>query len=131
MSRTIHILYLLCLLGGAIFVLLYKGPLVEFIRGYGGDWLIVQVIYLVARFVVQIRWRLHLAVAVFIFAVGVEIFQFVFAGVIPSNLAADLTVGRTFDPGDIVAYFSGMVVVVLMDRSQDKDISPDTNSLKK
>jgi len=120
MSRTIHILYLLCLLGGAAFVLLYRGPLAEFIRGYGGDWLIVQVIYLVARFRVQVRYRFYLAVAVFIFAVGVEIFQFVFAGSIPNNLAADLTVGRTFDPGDIVAYGLGLVVVVLVDRPVSK-----------
>jgi hypothetical protein len=120
MSRSFHILYLLCLFGGAAFVLLYRGPLADFIRGYGGDWLIVQVIYLVARFWVPVRWRLRLAVAVFIFAVGVEIFQFVFAGTIPSNLATDLTVGRTFDPADIVAYLLGVVVVVLLDRPVDR-----------
>jgi hypothetical protein len=119
MSRTIHIVYLLCLLGGAIFVLLYKGPGADFVRGYGGDWLIVQVIYLVARFWVQVRWRLHLAAVVFIFAVGVEIFQLVFAGAIPRNVATELTVGSTFDLGDIVAYGLGLIMVLVLDRTAE------------
>jgi hypothetical protein len=120
MARTIHIVYLLCLLGGAAFVLLYKGPLAEFIRGYGGDWVIVQVIYLIARFWVPVRWRFQLAVVVFLFAVGVEIFQFVFAGSIPRNVATELTVGSTFDLGDIGAYMLGLIVVVLVDRPRDR-----------
>jgi hypothetical protein len=120
MSRSTHILYLLALLGDAVFVLLYKGPLADIIRGYGGDWLIVQIIYLLARFRVHIRYRLKLAVAVLIFAVGVEIFQFVFAGSIPRNLATELTVGSTFDLGDIGAYALGLIVVVLVDRPGDR-----------
>ena len=97
-------------------MLKYRGPLWPFVRSYMGDWLVVQFIYVIARFWVNFRWRYRLAIAVFVFALLVEVVQYVASGVIPRTFAAEVTVGSTFDPVDIVAYALGLVTVLLVER---------------
>src|SRR5258708_24464477 len=112
-SRTKQFLYLLIVLIGAIFVLVYRGPFWPFVRGYMGDWLIVQFIYIIARLWIGYRWRYQLAVCVFLFALFVEVVQLLTAGSIPHTFSAEVTVCSTFYPGDIVAYPLGLVTVFL------------------
>jgi hypothetical protein len=115
MSRNQRIIYIVVTLLGAVFVLTYRGPLWPYVRGYMGDWLIVQFIYLIARFWIGYRWHYQLAVAVLLFSFAVEAIQYFAAGIIPSGVAADLTVGHTFDPVDIATYVLGIITVLLVE----------------
>src|SRR5258708_30369422 len=115
-TRTKPFLYLLIVLSGAVFVLVYRGPFWPFVRGYMGDWLVVQFIYVIARLWIAYRWRYQLALCVFLFAVFVEIVQLLTAGSIPRTFAAEVTVGSTFDPGDLLAYALGLVAGLLTER---------------
>jgi hypothetical protein len=99
---------------GAVFVLVYRGIGWTYVRGYGGDWLIVQLIYVITRFWIGYRWRYQLALGIWLFALLVEIVQLV--GSIPRNLATELTIGSTFDPWDMLAYALGLVTVLLTER---------------
>src|SRR5258708_4212432 len=110
-SRTRQLLYLVSILVGAVFVLVYRGPFWPFVRVYMGDWLVVQFIYLIARFVISFRWRFPLAIAIFLFSIGVEIVQLIAATSIPHTFAAEVTIGSTFDVLDIAAYALGLVTV--------------------
>ena len=115
MSRSRRILYIVITLLGAVFVLVYRGSFWPVVRSYMGDWLVVQFIYLIARFWIGYRWRYRLAVAVLVLSLLVEVIQYFAAGSIPQNVAADLTVGRTFDPLDLVAYALGIMTVLLVE----------------
>lgn len=115
MPRSQRILYIVIVLLGAVFVLVYRGPFWPFVRSYMGDWLVVQFIYLIARFWVGYRWRYRLAVAVLLLALLVEVIQYFASASIPQNVAADLTVGRTFDPLDLIAYALGIMTVLLVE----------------
>jgi len=99
-----------------VFVLVYKGPGHDFVRGFLGDVLVVQFIYLLARFVISFRYRFQLAAVVMLIGIATEILQYLSAGSIPRNIAAELTVGSTFDPLDIVAYAVGLMIVLVLDR---------------
>ncbi|MEP7285926.1 MAG: DUF2809 domain-containing protein [Chloroflexota bacterium] len=115
-SHSRQFLYLLIILIGAVFVLVYRGPYWPFVRGYMGDWLIVQFIYVIARFWISFRRRYRLAIAIFVFSLFVELIQFFAAGSIPHTFAAEVTIGSTFDPGDIAAYALGLATVLLSER---------------
>jgi hypothetical protein len=80
-----------------------------------GDWLIVQFIYLVARFWISFRYRYALAIAVLLFALLVEVFQYLAAGSMPHTFAMEITFGSTFDPLDIAAYVAGLATVLLVE----------------
>jgi hypothetical protein len=110
-----RILYLGATLVGAVFVLIYRGLLWPFVRSYGGDWLIVQFIYLIARFWVGYRWRYRLAVSIFLLGILVEFIQFFGAGLIPRTFVMEVTIGSTFDPLDIVAYILGLATVLAVE----------------
>ncbi|SRR5258708_16281740 len=115
-SRTRQLLYLVVILLGAVFVLVYRGPFWPFVRGYMGDWLVVQFIYVIARFAVKYRWRYRLALAIFLFSIGVEIVQLIAATSIPRTFAAEITIGSTFDILDIAAYALGLLTVLFAER---------------
>ena len=115
-SRSWQFLYLLIILIGAVFVLVYRGPYWPFVRGYIGDWLIVQFIYVIARFWISFRWRYPLAMAIFIVSLLVELIQFLAAGSIPHTFAAEVTIGSTFDPVDLAAYALGLATVLFTER---------------
>jgi hypothetical protein len=115
-SRSRQFLYLAAVLLGAVFVLVYRGPFWPFVRGYMGDWLVVQFIYVIARFVIGFRWRYRLAIAIFLFSIGVEIVQLISTASIPRTFAAEVTIGSTFDALDIAAYALGLVTVLFTER---------------
>ncbi len=115
-SRSRQFLYITGTLASAVFVLVYRGPYWPFIRSYAGDWLVVQFIYLMARFWIGHRWRYPLAAAIFVFAFGVEIIQLLAASTIPRTFAAEVTVGSTFDPVDMIAYALGLLTVLVTER---------------
>jgi hypothetical protein len=112
MSHSGRFRYIGVTLVGAVFVLLYRGPNWPFVRGYMGDWLVVQFIYLIARFWVSYRWRFHLAGSVLLLGLLVEVIQFVGAGFIPRTFVAEVTIGSTFDPLDMIAFMLGLATVL-------------------
>jgi hypothetical protein len=116
MSRSVRLLYIALTLIGAVFVLTYKGAGWEFIRGHIGDWLVVQFIYLVARFWVSDRHRYVLAGGILLLCVGVEVVKFFTSGSIPRTFFAEITLGSTFDPLDMIAFILGLVTVLLVER---------------
>jgi hypothetical protein len=95
--------------------LVYKGAEHEFVRGYVGDWLIVQLIYVLLRLWIAFNYRYRLAGVVMIIAFVVELVQYATAGMIPRTTVTELTIGSTFDPGDLVAYTFGLATVLLID----------------
>lgn len=108
--------YLIGTLIGAVFVLVYRGPFWQFVRGYAGDWLIVQFLYLIARFWIGVRRRYWLAAGIFVLSILVEVIQYLGAGVIPRNFLTEITIGSTLDPLDILAYAVGLVTVLLIEQ---------------
>src|SRR5258708_35058193 len=116
MSRSKRIVYIAVTLFGAAFVLVYRGPFWPFVRGYMGDWLVVQFIYLIARFWIGYRWRYALAVSVFLLGAAVEVIQLLAAASLPHTFVAEVTIGSTFDPQDIVMYALGLLTVLSTER---------------
>ena len=123
MSRSRRFLYLGATLIGAVFVLVYRGPFWPVVRGYAGDWLVVQFIYLIGRFGVSFRWRYYLAGAVLLLGLCVEIIQFFGTGSIPRTFTAEITIGSTFDPLDMIAYGLGLVTVLAVEQVQVRSSS--------
>lgn len=115
MSRTTRLLYIGATLLGAVFVLVYRGPGWPIIRSYLGDWLVVQFIFLIGRFWINFRWRYHWAAFVLILGLVVEVVQYFGAGLIPHSFAAEVTIGSTFDPVDILAYVLGLATVLAIE----------------
>src|SRR5260221_11668866 len=113
MSRYRRFLYIGATLVGAAFVLIYRGPYWPFVRSYMGDWLVVQFIYLIARFWISYRWRYYLAGGILLLGVLVEVIQLVGTELIPQSFMAEITIGSTFDPIDIVAYVLGLATVLV------------------
>lgn len=111
-----QIAYIALTLISAVFVLVYRGPFWPFIRGHMGDWLVVQLMYLIARFWIGYRWRYLLAIAIFISTLVVELVKFLAAGSIPRTFFAEITIGSTFDPLDMIAFSLGLLTVVLTER---------------
>ncbi len=114
--RFKQFIYLGAILIGAIFVLVYRGPFWPYVRGYMGDWLVVQFIYRIARFWVPYRWRYALAIFIFLFALGVEVVQLLSGGSIPRTFATEITIGSTFDPVDLGVYALGLVTALFTER---------------
>ena len=116
MSRSARLLYIAATLIGAVFVLTYKGTGWQFIRGHVGDFLVVQFIYMIARLWLSDRWRVHVVVAILILCLGVEVVKFFTAGTIPRTFFAEMTLGSTFDPLDMIAFVLGMVTVLALEQ---------------
>jgi hypothetical protein len=116
-SRARQLLYLAAVLMGAVFVLVYRGLLWPIVRGYGGDWLIVQFIYMIGRLWIGFRWRYRLAACVMLVGILAEVIQLLGAGVIPHTFAAEVTIGSTFDAIDIIAYALGLASVLAVDEA--------------
>jgi len=90
----------------------------RFIRPYMGDVLIVIVIYCFIRIFLQNRIKL-LSVYIFIFAVIVELLQFLnivgFLGV-EGNTLAKVVIGTSFDWKDVLCYAVGCVVIEIIEQ---------------
>jgi len=124
MTRSTRLIYIAATLIGAVFVLTYKGAGWQFIRGHVGDFLVVQFIYMIARLWISDRWRAHLVVAILILCIGVEIVKFFTSGSIPRTFFAEMTLGSTFDPLDMIAFILGLVTVLLIERLLSKSKLP-------
>ncbi len=123
-ERSPYILIsLLSLLSGIAVATVFRGH--PFIRGFGGDILIVIFIYGSIKVLAPELKPVLLAPGVFAFACFVEFLQYLG---IPryfdtKSLLIILTLGSTFDPGDIAAYGTGALVVYLLDRYYLESIS--------
>ncbi|MCB9778560.1 MAG: DUF2809 domain-containing protein [Alphaproteobacteria bacterium] len=87
-----------------------------FVRGFGGDVLIVVLLVslLATPRVGTARLRL---LAVGLFAVGTECFQALHLVGPDSHWLLHLTIGSTFDPLDLLAYGVGLVVAAGLERA--------------
>lgn len=105
-----------CALATGAFVLLYRGPGRSIVRGHLGDLAIVVLLYfaLALAFAQKTSVRSR-AVTVAVIAVGTELFQS-FGPALRRSTLVDLTVGRTFDPWDLLAYALGVSLAVVADR---------------
>lgn len=85
----------------------------SFIRPYIGDVLVVIVIYTFIRIFIPERYRL-LPLWVFLFAIGVEMLQFVHIVELlglKDNRFFSLLVGSVFDIKDIICYAAGCLLL--------------------
>lgn len=105
-----------CSVATGAFVLLYRGPGRSIVRGHLGDLAIVVLLYFALSLAfaqkTSVRSR---AVIVAVIAVATELFQS-FGPALHRSTLVDLTVGRTFDPWDLLAYALGIALAVLVDR---------------
>ena len=87
------------------------------VRPYGGDFLVVILIYCVGR--AFVRWSvLAVAIATLLFSFAVEIGQYyslVDRLGLRGNRAAEIVIGMGFSWGDLLAYTLGIAVVVLVE----------------
>ncbi|MBI1258804.1 MAG: DUF2809 domain-containing protein [Chloroflexi bacterium] len=116
MSRSARLIYIIVTLIGAVFVLIYRGAGWAFIRGHVGDFLVVQFIYMIARLWLADRWRYLLAGAILLLCIVVEIIKFFTSDSIPRTFFAEMTLGSTFDPLDMIAFILGLMTVLLIER---------------
>ncbi len=105
------------LLFGLLLLIFFFSP-TPFIRSTVGDYVVVIWLYTGALALRPSLPPLPLGAAIFGLSLSVETMQ---AGVIQrffdtSNRLVEATLGSTFDPVDILAYFLGVATVVLIDR---------------
>jgi hypothetical protein len=120
MSHRGRFLYIAATLIAGVLVLIYRGPGWPFIRGHVGDWLVVQVMYLIGRFWIGDRWRYHWAGGVFLLGVLVEVIKLFTAELIPHTFFAEITIGSTFDPLDLIAFMLGLITVLVIEQVLSK-----------
>jgi hypothetical protein len=98
------------------FVLVYRGPGRSIVRGHLGDLAVAVLLYFAIVLVFSAKTRVRSrAIAVAVFAAGTKLFQSVGPSLRRSTLV-DRTVGRTFDPWDLLAYALGIVLAVRIDQ---------------
>jgi len=89
----------------------------SFMRGFAGDILIVIFIYSSVKFFLKHMAPKYAAAGVFIFAVFIEFIQY--TGLPkhfkPGSMLIILTLGGTYDPLDIAAYATGVVIIYIFD----------------
>lgn len=120
MTRSRRFAYIAATLIAAVIVLIYKGPEWPFVRNHVGDWLVVQFMYTIAMLWINSRWRLHMAAGIALICVLVEVFKFFAAGMIPHTFFAEMTIGSTFDPSDMIAFGLGLATVLIVEQAQIK-----------
>ncbi|WP_455170431.1 ribosomal maturation YjgA family protein [Aegicerativicinus sediminis] len=88
-----------------------------FLRVTFGDFLVVILVYAAARSIIHIK-PIYMAIAVLIFAIGVETLQYFklinLLG-LENNMLARLVLGNTFSFQDIFAYILGVTVIYFID----------------
>jgi len=93
------------------------------IRPYGGDVLVVILMYCFIRSFIRIK-SLYLAIAVLFFAYAVEIgqyFNLVEALGVQDNKIMRTIIGSSFSWGDIACYTFGAILCYLIDRKTTKE----------
>jgi len=92
----------------------------RFIRPYGGDILVVMLMYFFFKSFIQIR-PLWLVIGVVVFAYLVEIgqyFQLVEGLGMQDNIVMRTVIGSSFSWGDMVCYTIGGIICYLIDRGK-------------
>jgi len=92
------------------------------IRPYGGDVLVVMLMYYFAKSFIRVK-PLYLAIAVLIFAYVVEIgqyFNLVEALRMQDNKIMRIIIGSSFSWGDMFAYTVGAIICILIDRKREE-----------
>jgi len=95
----------------------------QIIRPYGGDLLVVVLIYCFVKAFLNIK-SLYLAIGVLLFAYVVEIgqyFNFVELLHLGNYKAARIILGTSFSWGDMLAYTIGAIFCVLLDKDKKND----------
>lgn len=90
------------------------------IRPYGGDVLVVMLMYYFLKSFVRVK-PLYLAIAVLIFAYAVEIgqyFNLVEVLGMQDNKIMSVVIGSSFSWGDMLAYTVGAVICIILDRKE-------------
>lgn len=93
----------------------------SFIRPYGGDILVVILIYYFVKSFIQIK-PLYLAIAVVLFAYAVEIgqyFKLVEVLGLQDYKIMRIIIGTSFAWGDIICYTVGGIICYMIDRKRD------------
>ncbi|GAB6012802.1 ribosomal maturation YjgA family protein [Viscerimonas tarda] len=108
----------------AVFVLLFIAEVLialfvndSFIRPYGGDVLVVILLYYFVKSFVKTK-PLYLSTGVLLFACAIEVaqyFRMVEVLGVQDNRLLTIVLGSSFSWGDILAYTAGAVVCYLMD----------------
>ncbi|MBL8678138.1 MAG: DUF2809 domain-containing protein [Myxococcales bacterium] len=97
-----------------VFVLAYRGPGRPFVRGHLGDVAITPFIYALLGLFTKLSARARLAIVASV-AFATECFQ-ALGFSLRRGALVDLTVGRTFDPWDLLAYALGLAVIYSAER---------------
>ncbi|RAJ10704.1 uncharacterized protein DUF2809 [Chitinophaga skermanii] len=96
----------------------------EIIRPYGGDFLVVMLVYCALKSIVNLPVKTA-AIAVLLFAYCIEFLQYVrivdVLGI--KNRALRIIIGTSFEWGDIVAYTLGVITIVLIEKARAKKFS--------
>ena len=95
----------------------------RFIRPYGGDFLVVILIYCFLRtFINQSPLRIAIFTLIFSFAVEIaQYFKIVEVLGLKGNRFAEIVIGTGYSNHDLVAYTLGVLVCYFFDRSQEKE----------
>nr|WP_317632834.1 DUF2809 domain-containing protein [uncultured Flavobacterium sp.] len=92
----------------------------KFIRPYGGDVLVVVLVYYFSKTFIKTK-PIYLTVFTLLFAYFVEFLQYLnfitFIG-LQNNKLARVVIGTSFSWGDMVCYTVGFVLILLIDRKQ-------------
>ncbi|MBL4649846.1 MAG: DUF2809 domain-containing protein [Aureispira sp.] len=93
----------------------------RFIRPYGGDFLVVILIYCFLRtFIKQPPLRLAIVTLIFSFAVEIaQYFKIVELLGLKGNRLAEIVIGTGYSNHDLVAYTLGVMVCYFLDRAQE------------
>ncbi|MBQ7821214.1 MAG: DUF2809 domain-containing protein [Clostridia bacterium] len=128
-KRIYYALAFLFLVIIEMFIALYVHD--DIIRPYVGDALVVIVIYLLVRIIIPERFSL-LPVAVFIFAVFVELMQAIkiteLLGI--TNEILITAIGTSFSVIDIIAYAAGCAVLLVYEKAKNSRTEPRLVSLE-
>ncbi len=111
------VIFLLIFLVEVVIALFVKD---RFIRPYGGDILVVMLMYFFFKSFIQIR-PLWLVIGVVVFAYLVEIgqyFQLVEGLGMQDNIVMRTVIGSSFSWGDMVCYTIGGIICYLIDRGK-------------
>lgn len=100
----------------------------RFIRPYGGDFLVVILIYCFLRtFINQSPLRLAIFTLIFSFVVEIaQYFNIVELLGLKGNRLAEIVIGTGYSNHDLVAYTLGVLVCYLLDRSQEDKQTENT-----
>ena len=114
LKQCYHLLILAVCLMLSCFILWYRGPGWFYLRGYGGDVVVMIFIYFLVRLVSKLAaWKI--ALLTFLFACLVETNQLWWSVFTRHSALATIVAGTTFDWLDLLAYALGTLLAIGLD----------------